>query len=107
MSNEPQTKRPWFQLRLPTLIVLMIAAGLLIWANVASGKMILVDGELVQNWGFPLPVYKQGFRLGEGMQFDPTFIIGNLVIGLLIMIGIARIVECLLKKGNVRAPNEI
>ncbi|MCK6471000.1 MAG: hypothetical protein L6R28_04570 [Planctomycetes bacterium] len=106
MSDEPQTKRPWFQLRLLTCIVLMFVAGLLIWANMVSGEMITVDGECVHNWGFPLPVYKRGLELGAGICFDPFFVFGNVIIGLLIMIGIARIMEWLLRKGNSPALNE-
>ena len=40
MSDDAPKKRPWFQIHLSTAIVLMVMAGLLVWANVRPIEVI-------------------------------------------------------------------
>lgn len=63
MSKAPQ-KRAWFQLHLSTAIVLMLAAGVLVWANVRNGEYEYFSlsghyGEI--RYGWPMPAVSAEF----------------------------------------------
>lgn len=62
MVDEAPTKRAWFQLHLSTCVVLMLAAGVLVWANVRQKGTMELPGQMTvyrDYRGFPLSFYKE------------------------------------------------
>jgi hypothetical protein len=121
-------KRPWFRFHLLTAMLLMIAAGGFLWANIRSHD---APSELSGTWkGFPFPMFSETHpRLpfgGEGnvilWQHDSYFKVGpirfafqdngwcygliavNVLTGVVGLIGVALVSEYLLRRREGRTP---
>jgi len=61
MSDDAHRKRSWFQIHLSTAVVLMVVAGVLLWANVVDVSFdnvrVFRPYEHVEGIGWPLPLY--------------------------------------------------
>lgn len=100
-------KRAWFQLHLSTCVVLMLAAGVLMWANI----QFIVDLDYGER-GWPWPYYREVYTIqyiGRSRplpEFDkwpePYYMIDSLVmdigVGIAILAVIAAFCEWLIRR---------
>ena len=48
MNDDAPRKRPWFQIHLSTAVVLMVVAGVLVWANVRKPVVLIRNSRIIE-----------------------------------------------------------
>ena len=110
-------KRPWYRCHLLTAVLMMLAAGGMLWANAKRDYEYLFNGRWRLEWGFPLRVHDDieqplGTVFNEYVKTVPYFcphtdwgvVAMNADIAIVIVVALGVLVERLIRRREGRKP---
>jgi hypothetical protein len=110
MSSKPM--RHWLQIRLSTAVVLMLTAGVLLWANVhhqwySTGKSIIKADEFqfagfFRGWPFIMQAEPEFLESAESVPLQPQWLALNALVSIAILAVVAFAFEYFIHRRQAR-----